>query len=190
MRRQGKGFGWLRKKRHKEASSVNHCCQPDITAQLQLRPYTYLTNPVNKMAAHRDGGEAEKLVSTPTQRGTKEGRGVGRRRATGQNEWHCTSGKVGLNLHVLPILVLRVEVKHGQNGRDRDEDRRGGIVHPETGAPPESEHGRLERRLGPQIPLWLEPLWVLVLLLVHVHRPDVRKDDGTLWDVVACDGTL
>jgi hypothetical protein len=26
---------------------------------------------------------------------------------------------------------------------------------------------------------------VRVLLLVHVHRPDVREDDGPFWNVMA-----
>lgn len=97
-----------------------------------------------------------------------------------------TSGKSGLDLHVLPILVLRAKVKHGQNRRDRDEDGRGGIMNTEARAPPESEHGRLERRRGAQIPLGAEALRVVVLLLVHVHRPNVRQNDRALRDVIAC----
>ena len=96
-----------------------------------------------------------------------------------------TSGKGGLDLHVLPVLVLRAEVKHGQNRRDRDEDRGDGIVHAEARPSAESEHGRLERGRRAQVPFGVEPFRVVVLLLVHVHRPDVRKDDGSLREVVA-----
>ena len=88
-------------------------------------------------------------------------------------------------MHVLPVLVLRTKVKHGQNRRDRDEDGRGRIMHAQTRPSSEPEHGRLERRRRAQIPLRIEPLRMRVLFLVHVHRPDVRKDDGPLWDTIA-----
>ena len=42
----------------------------------------------------------------------------------------------------------------------------------------------LEGRCGTQVPLGVETLRVLVLFLVHVHRPDVRHDDGTLGDAI------
>ena len=78
-----------------------------------------------------------------------------------------------------------MEFKHGQNRRDRDEDRGEGIVHAEARPSAESEDGRLERGRRAQVPFGVEPLRVIVLLLVHVHRPDVRKDDGAPRDVVA-----
>ena len=46
------------------------------------------------------------------------------------------------------------------------------------------EDWRLKGRCGTQVPLGVETLRVLVLFLVHVHCPDVRHNDGTLWDAV------
>ena len=48
-----------------------------------------------------------------------------------------------------------------------------------------SEHRRLLRRRGTQVPLGVETFRVLVDFLIHVHRPDVRHNDCTLGDAVA-----
>ena len=55
---------------------------------------------------------------------------------------------------------------------------------PQARAPAKPEDGGLERRRGTQVPLRAETFRVLVPFLVHVHRPDIRKNDGPFRDAV------
>jgi hypothetical protein len=162
--RHGKGFGWLRtNERTNESQS------------LWIGRLTEHYSHTLRTLSHETEGKGGERVK-PRQQGVDCGGG-------GQD---VTSGERGLDLDVLPVLVLRAKVEHGQHRRDGNEDGRGGIVHAEARATAKAEHGRLERGRRAQVPPGVESLRMIVLLLVHVHRPDVRQDDGALRDVMTC----